>query len=480
MVFNSVRDMKEELSKQIDLQEQKRWTLKLVKGGQEQKARNASVITSACRRKLLQEQILVYTRKNLTLSGLIANLVKSIENSSENAEAAILDLWNFELGGQSSISRVLEADSNVFALAYGMEKILVSVLDRLGGDQSETEAHGLRGKSHTKISTSVEIHGRIIRTMQSKESQLTSACLQIQDLNQEKKDLKLENEKLASLLSESQFALMGMKSANEDMVKALNRNEEELKRIRDLLPKESSEHGTDILSQVTSRIRSAWSMLNNEKSKKQKLESDCVRLQTEKEEICLKMKGIEMELQESEKEKQRVVSKLQEAEYNMKTVLDVCSKTKADHDSILAKIKCSVEQLKADMDEVILWSGQFLLENTADLQKPCHQNIRMVQSTSYQQAPSFGEPGLPGKAKPLLDESDAVQVALLAVLLDRMGVGGASVDRIVLEVNALLGNNMEKDEVSTAFQVMPSRQNNSATNDVVVLALPAHARMRMH
>ena len=250
VVFNNVRDMKAELYKQIELQEQKRWTLNLVKGGQEQKARHASKLASACRRKLLQDRIIDHGKKNWALVRLTARIVRSFAESSEAAATAFSDLQNFELNDSAPISRILDNDLNVSILSRCLENMLFHILEKLDHGQSEALLDCLKGAPNNQILTSIETYGRIMSAIKAKEFQLDNVHQKCQSLDKEIKEFQTRNEDLRLILQRMEGELAAVTSAHFDVQSKLRQKEEELSTIKECLPTQHSESETEMLSRI--------------------------------------------------------------------------------------------------------------------------------------------------------------------------------------------------------------------------------------
>ena len=385
VVFNTVRDMKAELFKQIELQEQKRWTLNLVKGGQEQKARHASKLASACRRKLLQDRIIDHRKKNQALVRLTARIVRSFAESWEAAATAFSDLRNFGLDDSAPISRVLDNDSSVSVLASGLELMLFQILDILGGGQSEAMHDGLKGTPSIQISTSIETYGRIIRIIQAKESQLANVHEQCHAPQKEIKELQKKIEELRLILQRTEGELAAVTSSHFDVQSKLRRKEEELSKIKECLPAQNSESETDWIS----RIRTFFSL------KVPKLEAECDGLLREKDEIRRKL------------------------EFNLQVVIDEkiqeMDKMKSKHDREIQEYEDTIKQLQNSLDD-----------------QASAANVKL--HVKHTEAVCGGN-------------EEAAQVTLLAVFLDRMGCLGATVERMVSALLVDTGEKMKDEEV---------------------------------
>ena len=467
VVFNNVRDTKAELFKQIDLQEQRRWTLNLVKGGQEQKARHASRLASAFRRKLLQDRIIYQTGKNQGLVRLTARIVRSLAESSEAAATAFSDLRNFGLDDSAPISRVLDNDSSVSVLASGLELMLIQILDILGGGQSEAMHDGLKGTPSIKgtpsnqISTSIETYERIIRTIKAKEFQLANVHEQCQAPQKEIEELQKKNEELRLILQRTEGDLAAVTSSHFDVQSNLRRTEEELNKIKDCLAAQHSKSETDVFS----GIRTFFSL------KVPKLEAECDGLRREKEEIRRKL---ESKLREVNDEKIREIDKIkcnldsqiqdfEDTITQLQQSLDdqTCAAgvepqgQKAKHD---LRVHLFTEKLKTIVDEMRAINKQVLGDNTAEskdkvekedaakLGKTTNDSRKLVKGIVEQQAPNRGEPDKPISAVCGGNE-EAAQVALLAVILDRMGCFGATVERMVSALQVDTGKKLKDEEV---------------------------------
>ena len=328
VVFKTVRDMKAELFKQIDLQEQKRWTLNLVKGSQERKARSASKLASACRRKFLQDRIIEHSIKNQALVRLTTRIVRSFAEPHA-AASAFSDLQNFELNDSVPISRVLDNDLNVSVLACGLENMLFHILDKLGGGQSEAKHDGLKRTPNNLISTSIETYGRIICTIKAKEFQLDNVNQPWQALDEEIKELRTIIEDLRLILQRTEGDLAAVTSAHFDAQSKLRQKEEELSKIKECLHTQHSESETEL----SSRIKAL---------KVPMLEAECDVLRREKGEIRRKL---ESKLREVNDE---LESKLREVNDEKIREMD---KMKSEHDRQIQEYEDNIKQLQISLDD---------------------------------------------------------------------------------------------------------------------------------
>ena len=390
VVFNTVRDMKAEIFKQIELQEQKRWTLNLVKGSQEQKARSASKLASACRRKLLQDRFIHQTEKNQALVRLTTRIVRSFAESSEATAKAFSDLRNFGLDDSTPLSRVLDNDLIVSVLACGLENMLFQILAKLGGGRTMHE--GLKGTPNNQILASIETYGRIISTIKAKEFQLDNFHQQCQALDKQIKELQTRNEDLCLILQGTTGDLAAVTSAHFDVLSKLRLKEEVLSKIKECFPTQNRGSETDLLC----RIKAFFLF------KVPKLEAECHGLRREKDEIRRKL---ESKLREVHDEKIREMDTM-----------------KSRHESQIQEHEDIIKQLQQCLDD-----------------QASAANVKLhVKHTEA----VFGG-------------NEAAQVALLAVILDRMGSSGARVERIVSALRVGTGKKMKDEEVCPSMLCRP-------------------------
>ena len=423
VIFNNVRDTKTEIFKQIDLQEQKRWTLNLVKGGQEQKARHASRLASACRRKLLQDRIIDHSKKNQALVRLTARIVRSFNESSEAVETAFSDLRNFGLDDSTPISRVLDNDLNVSVLICGLENVLFQILDRLGGGQRDTMHDGVKGTPNNHILTSIETYGRVVCTI-NEGFQLANVNQECQVLQKEIKELLEKNEGLDVSLQETQRDLAAVTSAHIDVQSQLIQKEEELAKIKDFLSTYKGESETDLIS----RIRAFFKNL--------KLGTECDNLRREKDEIRRKL---ESQLREVNDEKIREIdsikckfdSQIQDREDTIKQL-----QQSLDEQADSTNVKLQVQKAQYDSSVQVL----------AEKLKTIVNDIRAMNELLL-----CRESDRPISEDVRGGNEEAVQVALLSVILDRMGCFGTNVERMVLEFQEHTGKKMKHEEVYTSM-----------------------------
>ena len=474
VVFVNVRDTKEELFKQIELQEHKRWTLNLVKGSQEQKARHASKLASACRRKLLQDRIIDHGKKNWALVRLTARIVRSFAESSEAAATAFSDLQNFELNDSAPISRILDNDLNVSILSRCLENMLFHILEKLDHGQSEALLDCLKGAPNNQILTSIETYGRIMSAIKAKEFQLDNVHQKCQSLDKEIKEFQTRNEDLRLILQRMEGELAAVTSAHFDVQSKLRQKEEELSTIKDCLPTQHSESETEMLS----RIKAFLSF------KVPKLEAECDYLRREKGEICRKL---ESKLREVNDEKIREMYKMksehdrqiQEYDDTIKQLqqsledrsraasVELLSQN-AQHEFGVRKfamnLKIMVDEMRA-MNEKLLSEMNILTrihqlgeksdeandkmekEHATKVEKNTNDHGKLEPVILHQQAPDNTEPYRPISESKSGWNEEAAQVALIAVLLDRMGCGGADLERMVLEFKVHSGKKMKDEEV---------------------------------
>ena len=468
-LFQSVSDTKSILFKQIDWQEGKRWTLNLVKDGQQSRAHGASVLQGFCRHCILVRRISRRIEDEQAFKESVSRFIFSFHRRDfDLVKRCYIEFLTTSFRNLSdSICSMLSTEGFVISLVnISMESILSSIIEvtgkgRLTGGAFRHE--GLFPDPESGLLRLYSVYQSLTNDVRDHDRKQDELRLEVQVLGSKYEALQTEHRKL-------QQSYEGLQNDHKTQKESLSKAQSDVARLKEMMPDDCRDGGSDFLSQIKNlffQYKQSRSSASDWRTKYEMLEKEnsanirkVASLEEQLESKDAELKGLETQLR-SNTEHFEGKLRVAETEFEKLTVQDEENRkllVRMD-DSLInfAKFKSEGIELKCRLSEVenllsISTSRVEELEN--QLKCTTHVNEDGFKREEIKVSCRTGDEGFAidlGKrvqtfqSSQLFDVSveaesvlmDIFRAAMLAVWLDRIGALGACPEVIVQGIQGI-------------------------------------------